>query len=187
MPSLDVVYSSFISDSGICTSASLDRISALWAQNKAEWICHIKRHNPMEQRCYKPFCVCSRKLMQMALTPLTWAFFSLRSSTFCSSFLCFLVRGFFEETFVSVTFFFLALLDGRTSALLSSTPFSTSNRDTSVLMEVKDLKHQRENRSGLCIYLAVRPQCQSSLYPLLAEPHSAVSPSSCVSSSVSPL
>lgn len=55
---------------------------------------------------------------------LTWDFFSLRSRTFCSSFLCFLVRGFLVDTGVREAFFFLALLAGRTKALLSSTPFS---------------------------------------------------------------
>lgn len=55
---------------------------------------------------------------------LTLAFFSFRSRTFCSSFLCFLVRGLLVGTGFTESFRFLALLDGRTSALLPSTPFN---------------------------------------------------------------
>lgn len=60
---------------------------------------------------------------------LTRTFFSLRSRTVCSSFLCFFVRGFLVDTGVTQAFFFFALLAGRTKALLSSTPFSLSTSD----------------------------------------------------------
>lgn len=60
----------------------------------------------------------------MPVTGLTLAFFSLRSRTFCSSFLCFLVSGFLDNRGFTKSFFFFALLDGRTNALLSSTPFN---------------------------------------------------------------
>lgn len=74
------------------------------------------------------FCICKLLLFEIiVVTPgpeLTLAFFSFRTRTFCSSFLCFLVRGFLVDTGFTESFFFFALLDGRTNALLSSTPFN---------------------------------------------------------------
>lgn len=67
------------------------------------------------------------EIIVVTLTPgpeLTLAFFSFRSRTFCSSFLCFLVRGFLVDMGFIESFFFFALQDGSTNTLLSSTPFN---------------------------------------------------------------
>lgn len=87
-------------------------MSALWAwqTGKDKCVC-----------CYQPNH--HLNVIFNSELPFTWAFFSLRSKTVCSSFFCFLVRGFLVDAWVNEDVFFLDLLAGKTKALLSSTPF----------------------------------------------------------------